>query len=539
MFILLPISFVAGILTSFTPCALPVLPIVLASGLEKRKRTTGIIVGLIAVFVLMTVLLSAIVKATGISAESIRLGSIAVLFILGLILVFPQIWAKIQPKIELYWRPPILGKQRQDFLGGFLTGGSLGVVWTPCVGPIVASVTALTAASPLSLSAWAIAISYGLGIGLSLSFIAFGGSRAIAKLAFLKRNQQNLRKIFGAVVVITAIFLFTNADRILRAWAIENLPQYWSQAGTLFQDNEFVQEEIKKLINKKSKQLNSDKTFAKINLNDLEQGCPGQDCIPSIDNPKFESRNEANKWLRDDDLVFGLDYKGEKRAYSQRILNWHEIVNDTIAGDPVLITFCPLCGSALVFERRVNGKTSEFGVSGKLINNNLVMYDRNEENLWQQVTGEAVVGAAAKRGEKLKKIRFSASSWSEWKKNHPDTKVLSRDTGYIRDYDLYPYGTYEEDNEIYFGLKNRDVRLPLKEVVYGFDLDGKYKAYSLSALKREKTILDTIQDTQVKVEYREGGEVLLTVLDKQKTYVPLRTFWFAWAAFHPGTELYK
>lgn len=271
----------------------------------------------------------------------------------------------------------------------------------------------------------------------------------------------------------------------------------------------------------------------------MEQGCPGQDCIPSIDNPKFESKSKGDKWLKDQDLIFGINYKGITRVYPQRILNWHEVVNDTVVGDPILITFCPLCGSGLAFEREVNGKTSEFGVSGKLINNNLVMYDRNEQNLWQQVTGEAIVGPAAKRGEKLKKIRFSAVSWGEWKKNHPDTQILSRDTEHIRDYNLYPYGAYEENNEIYFGLKNRDVRLPLKEVVYGFDIDGKYKAYTLSGLKREKTIQDLIGNEQVKVEYKSDGEVLLTVLNNQKTYVPLRTFWFAWAAFHPGTKVYK
>lgn len=247
MFILLPIAFVAGVLTSFTPCALPVLPVILASGLEKRKRTAGTIIGLVTVFVLMTVLLSTIVKATGISAESIRAGSIAVLFILGLMLIFPQIWEKIQHKIELYWKPPTLGKYRQDFLGGFLTGGSLGVVWTPCVGPIVASVTALTATAPLSLAAWSIAISYGLGIGLSLAFIAYGGHGAMSKLGILRKSHQDVRKIFGVVIIITAIFLFSGGDRALRAWATERLPRWWSQSGTLFQDNTSVQEQLKKL----------------------------------------------------------------------------------------------------------------------------------------------------------------------------------------------------------------------------------------------------------------------------------------------------
>lgn len=292
--------------------------------------------------------------------------------------------------------------------------------------------------------------------------------------------------------------------------------------------------------NLQKKGLTGDFAGAKVKPEDLEQGCPVKDCIPSIDNPKFESATNANNWLKDSNVVFGINRNGVTRAYPQRILNWHEIINDTISGDPIVVTFCPLCGSAVAFERKVNSAIVEFGVSGKLHNNDLVMYDRAQGNLWQQITGEAIVGPAARRSEKLKRIQLATTTWGVWKKEHPKTQVLSRNTGFKRDYDLYPYGTYEKDNQIYFGLKNApDQRLPLKEVVYGFEIDGASKTYTEKALKEKGVIEDTISGQDVRVEYKGDGEVVLTVISSGKTYVPLRNFWFAWAAFHPGTELYK
>jgi len=281
-------------------------------------------------------------------------------------------------------------------------------------------------------------------------------------------------------------------------------------------------------------------TNTKLGLDDLDLGCFGQDCIPSIDDPKFESISQADEWLNDGDSVFGITYKGESRVYPQRILNWHEIVNDTIAGDPIVITFCPLCGSAIAFERKVDGKEVEFGVSGRLYNSNLVMYDRNkEQSYWQQASGEAIVGPAAERGEELAQVSISPTMWGTWKKEHPDTKVLSRDTGFRRDYGRYPYGTYEEDGEIYFGVQNTDDRLTLKEVVYGFNVDEKQKVYTLSALEKESEIEDSFANRNVSVRLEGDGEVVMTDNDTGETFFPLRTFWFAWAAFYPNTEIYK
>ena len=283
--------------------------------------------------------------------------------------------------------------------------------------------------------------------------------------------------------------------------------------------------------------LPTDFTNAKVDEKEIIDGCSGKDCIPSIDEPQFESIEEAT-WLADDDIVFTIDYKGIQRAYPQRILNWHEIVNDTIAGDPITITFCPLCGSAVAFERTVNNVITEFGVSGKLHNNDLIMYDRYEGNLWQQITGEGIVGPAAIRNEVLTPVTIGSTTWGEWKTQQPDTQVLSRETGYQRDYDRYPYGTYEENDELLFGIEELDTSLQIKTVVYGVEVNGASKAYPLSVLQPGQKIQDTVGNIDIIIQLADDGTVEVET-DSGEEIVPLRLFWFAWAAFHPDTELYQ
>ena len=284
--------------------------------------------------------------------------------------------------------------------------------------------------------------------------------------------------------------------------------------------------------------LQDDFTGAKVKKEDLLQGCFGQDCIPSIDDPQFESFEQAS-WLNNDDRVFALDYKDVQKAYPQRILNWHEIVNDTIVGDPIAITFCPLCGSALAFERKVDGVVTEFGVSGKLHNSDLVMYDRYEGNLWQQITGEGIVGPAARRNETLKQVSIITTSWGEWKQKHPNTQVLSRDTGHSRNYDQYPYGTYEQDDQLLFGVKGLNKSLQIKTVVYGIEVNASAKAYPETVFDGKRIIEDTVGNTAIRLEKSESGQIKVTNLETREEIIPIRLFWFAWAAFHPDTQLYQ
>lgn len=276
---------------------------------------------------------------------------------------------------------------------------------------------------------------------------------------------------------------------------------------------------------------------AKVPLSDIFQGClGGKDCIPAIDNPVFESVSEADEWLRDGDRMFVLNYEGIVKVYPQRIMNWHEIVNDWFGETPISVTFCPLCGSAIAFERRVDGVITEFGVSGKLHNNDLVMYDRYEGSLWQQITGEAIVGPAARRDEELQPLLLSVLDWSKVKERYPESQVLTRDTGFSRDYGRYPYGSYESDDSINFPLTDdKDERLQLKENVWGVEVGGSSHAVTEAALSEAGKITVVVGGEIITYTYDNGNVTVSTSTGEE--IIPLRMFWFAWAAFHPDTDL--
>ncbi|MGI0089373.1 MAG: DUF3179 domain-containing protein, partial [Nitrosopumilaceae archaeon] len=164
-------------------------------------------------------------------------------------------------------------------------------------------------------------------------------------------------------------------------------------------------------------------------LDKIKSGGPPKDGIPSIDNPKFVSALEAN-FVSDDDLVIGLRLNGETKAYPLFIMVWHEIVNDKLGNTPIAVTYCPLCFTNQVFERKVNSIETEFGTSGKLYNSNLVMYDRNTDSQWSQALGKAITGELT--GYELKRIPFDVVRWSDWKSLYPASLVLTTDTGYAR-----------------------------------------------------------------------------------------------------------
>lgn len=271
------------------------------------------------------------------------------------------------------------------------------------------------------------------------------------------------------------------------------------------------------------------------NYKKLEQGCPFIDCIPSIDDPKFESISEADVWLDDEDLVFVVK-KEEVRVYPQKILNLHEIVNDNIGDIPIVVSFCPLCGSALAFERKVEGVVLEFGVSGKLHNNDLVMYDRQTKSLWQQITGEAIVGELY--GTKLEQISMGTLTWENLKRTHDNAEVLSRDTGSNRNYDVYPYGNYESNERVSFGVEGGvDTTLHPKAVIFGVEVDGVSKAYPEGKLQAEGKIQDTLGVSRVEVSYN-NGDVRVVRIGNSEEIPATRMFWFAWKAFRPDTRLY-
>ena len=221
-----------------------------------------------------------------------------------------------------------------------------------------------------------------------------------------------------------------------------------------------------------------------IDLTELISGGPGKDGIPAINQPLFVTQAEAAEWLADEEPVIALEINGEARAYPIQILIWHEIVNDSLGGVPVTVTFCPLCNTAITFDRRIYGEVTTFGVSGLLRRNDLIMFDRTRESLWQQITGEAIVGVDTTK--RLTFLPSSIVSWRDFRATFPDAPVLSRETGVSRNYGTNPYRGYDRigSDTIFRNDEFQDGELDAKERVVAVEIDGEAIAFPFSELSK-------------------------------------------------------
>jgi|APHM01.1.fsa_nt_gi Protein of unknown function (DUF3179). len=328
----------------------------------------------------------------------------------------------------------------------------------------------------------------------------------------------------------------------------------------------------------------------------LTRGAP-KDGIPAIVNPsfgadwsgfeaetrsRFGSGNTIAPRLADDDLVVGVARDGEARAYPLKLLNYHEIVNDTFDG-PLLVTYCPLCRSAIVAKRRAGGEPTVFGVSGLLYRNALVMYDEATGSNWSQILAQAITGELT--GERLELLPSTLATFGEWRASHPDTTVLrpppesdtlGAGTG-VRDYATNPYPGYDQSDQIGIGGEFDDDRLGPKTKVVGVAVAETARAYTAEAIETEGPIKDTVgglpivvtntpNGTPIAWSRRVGDETLsLGIADerhlagggsrwRRDTGVAVdgpfegerlaqansvsALFWFAWLDFYPETELY-
>ena len=283
--------------------------------------------------------------------------------------------------------------------------------------------------------------------------------------------------------------------------------------------------------------FNLDPERTLIPADEIHSGGPPKDGIPAIDEPRFLQPGEAGV-PEAGDLVLGLYRYGKAKAYPISIMNWHEIVNDRLAGEPVVITYCPLCGSGVAFSARVEGEALQFGVSGLLYNSDVLLYDRKTESLWSQLLARAVSGEM--RGTRLKMLPMMVTSWAEWRQLYPDTRVLSRETGYSRDYNRDPYAGYENSQGIYFPVKKRDPRFHPKELVYGLEIDGRFKAYPLSMLSQTGSRSgDRFAGTDLVIRFNPATGSARFFDPQGKELPVVRSFWFAWYAFHPETEVFR
>ncbi|MCZ6679846.1 MAG: DUF3179 domain-containing protein [Candidatus Poribacteria bacterium] len=310
-----------------------------------------------------------------------------------------------------------------------------------------------------------------------------------------------------------------------------------------------------------------------IPLNEIHDGGPGKDGIPALTNPELLTAGGGDGYLRDTDLVIGVTFDGESRAYPIRILNWHELVNDRVGGRNILVSYCPLCGTGIVFDSRINGEVHTFGVSGLLYNSDLLMYERDTEqgSLWAQLLGEAVVGPLT--GTKLEMLPSVQTTWEEWKALHPDTMVLDVKTGHARDYRTNPYVGYDQASGTYFPVANKDDRLFSKEWIYGITIEDSQKAYKLESLKAQGVVNDSLgganlvlitdersgsvrayqrgnhtfageataihDASNLRWEINEDALVNLKTGERLERIAGVNSFWFGWVAFYPQTELFE
>ena len=255
-----------------------------------------------------------------------------------------------------------------------------------------------------------------------------------------------------------------------------------------------------------------DITLAPTSLANLEPGEPRdvsiytllpKDGIRSIDDPSFISAAEATD-MADQEFIIGVSIDGDTRAYSINVLSRHEIVNDVVGGVPIAITYCPLCFTGIVYDRRVEGETLEFGVSGKLVMNDLVMYDRQSNSLWQQILGEGIDGRY--KGTRLTLMPATQTTWAQWRAIHPDTLVLDKNGGYGSD--SYA-GYYSGGDQGVLGGFRSDDRLPAKAFVLGLLVGDEPKAYPFQELAGQPVVHDTVGGRDLVIVYddRSGTAV--------------------------------
>ena len=326
---------------------------------------------------------------------------------------------------------------------------------------------------------------------------------------------------------------------------------------------------------------------------DILSGGPPKDGIPAIDNPTFTSVQVADEYLEDLEPVVFLQIGEDARAYPLQVLTWHEIVNDVVDGKPVAVTFCPLCNTAIAFDSTFDGQQLDFGTTGRLRFSNLIMYDRQTETWWQQATGEAIAGEYA--GQQLTFLPASIIGWGEFKENFPEGQVLSRETGFNRDYGRNPYAGYDNINNSPFLFRGPQTPgvLPAMARVLTIDLEGEAVAYPYELLQAQGAVNDTLSGSEIVVLWQPGtasaldasriaegedvgagvsfsrtvdGQVLTFSFDGDKIVddqtgsewdvfgqaisgklagtqlepvVSVNHFWFSWAAFKPETRIYQ
>jgi hypothetical protein len=318
---------------------------------------------------------------------------------------------------------------------------------------------------------------------------------------------------------------------LLAITIIVSLALYRTQNPSSVSSQESEQEPVSALQRGKFWDFNINLERRSIELENILSGGPGRDGIPALTDPFFVNQEIAQtQGLADSAQGIFLTTDDGGKFYPYTILVWHEIVNDTVDGVPVAVTFCPLCGSAITFDRRVGGAVLEFGVSGFLWESNMVMYDRsNEQSFWSQSIGEGIVGK--RTGVKLDLHPMSVITFAELKAFHPDAQVVSQDTGFNRDYGFFPYGSYDETEETIFPISINDRRFFAKELFYIVPFGDISIAIQEGQIPDNSLSIFEYEGVRFTLEAQPDGSLDVTTDSGQKLpgYYEM---WFSWAIHH-------
>lgn len=541
---LLPLSLLAGVLTVLSPCVLPLLPVILAgSAAESRRRSAVLIIGSLAVSVIVfTLLIRGASVLLGVPSDVWLIVSGSLVVFIGVTLAFPTVWERISTHTGLQRASGQLvdSSARQSGVARpLLLGLSLGPIFTSC-SPTYALI--LAAVLPTSFAVgFANLLAYTVGLSAVMLAIALGGQSVIRRMKWAVDPNGVFRRGLGALLIVLGLLIATGVIKDIEAWLVER-----GILGAVVLEQDFLDRVDTGVDAPEPVRLDGsapsdppsflDSQFTEIDWSTADPaifeaiaGGPPRDGIPALDDPSFVPLGQI-QWGDEVQAIVLHDGSGPVRVYPYNVLVWHEIVNDSVGGVPVAITFCPLCGSAIVFERTLpDGTPSTFGVSGGLIDSNMIMFDRETEGLWQQSTGRALAGEFV--GDELRLHPFQLLTLGEVRTLHPDARVLSADTGFARDYERNPYGDYDESDSFLFSPSSLDDRYPPKLIMAAFVLDGQRVAVPWLALREAGSMEASVGSATATLRVSNGE---LTIVDESGTTVPFYfEMWFSWAV-HNG-----
>lgn len=280
-----------------------------------------------------------------------------------------------------------------------------------------------------------------------------------------------------------------------------------------------------------------DYSDALVPTDEIHWGGVPRDGIPPIHDPKFVAAAEAD-FMRGKDRVLGVVRNGIAKAYPIKILDRHEVVNDKFGDESIVVTYCPLCFSGMSFVVEFGDVELKFGVSGLLYNSDVLLYDYRTGSLWSQLLSAAISGPL--KGYSIPAIPTAHTTWRDWQKRHPDTQVLSTDTGFRFKYRGSPYADYKNSSRLMFPVAETSNAYRRKELVLGITIDGVDKTYPFKELRKhdQASFTDTIGSRELTIEWNEDEQYARAVDSSGEEITTVIVYWFAWYAFHPDTEIF-